>query len=186
MFFKKKKDFYEEIIETTEKHAGECVTKNVNSIKDSIKKAALDGESSLHEFIYGAPIEEYEVIKEEIRKLGFKVETSLTRDIFISWEDGIKEEYESKNTTDYFIVLEDAEGCNPKVHALCTTLDKANKIKNNLVEEMTEECFEVDPKESGLDRSIDYKQIKKECEEQVKVIKISKLNAIIEGETNEI
>ena len=187
MFFKKKKnkDFYNKIIETTKKHAGDNIAKNVNKIKDSIMWAALDGKSSLHEYIY-ASIEECEAIKEEIRKLGFKVEESIIKDIFISWEDGVKAEYKPKNTTDYFIVLEDAEGCDPKAHALCTTLEKANTIKNNIVEEMTEECFEIDPEESGLDRSTDYKQIKRECEEQIKIIKISKLDAIIEGETNEI
>ena len=118
--------------------------------------------------------------------MGFKVEEFMTQDIYISWEDGVKAEFEPEIINDYFIVLEDAEGSNPKVHALCTTLEKANTIKNNLAEEMTEECFEVDPEESGLDRSTDYKQIKRECEEQVKIIKISKLDTIIEGETNEI
>lgn len=187
MFFKKKKnkDFYETIIEMTEQNKEDLAAVDINRIKNSIKNAALYGRDSLHEYIY-APKEKYEVIKQEIRKLGFKVEESSIKDIYISWEDGVKAEFESEIINDFFIVLENTEGCSPKIHALCTTQDKANKIKNNLVEEMTEECFEADPKESGLDRSIDYQKIKKECEEQIKIIKISQLNTIIGGKTNEI
>lgn len=188
MFFKKKKnkDFFETVIEMTKQSREDCVIDNVNRIKNNIKNAALSGNNSLHGYIY-APKEKYEVIKQEIRKLGFKVEESFIGDMFISWEeDGVEAEFESEITSDFFVVLEDAEGCSPKIHALCTTQDKTNKIKNNLVEEMTEECFEADPKESGLDRSIDYQKIKKECEEQIKIIKISQLNAIIGGKTDEI
>lgn len=180
MFFKKKKnkDFYETIIEMTEQNKEDLVAVEINKIKNSIKNVALYGGDSLHEYI-SAPKGKYEVIKQEIRKLGFKVEESSIKDIYISWEDGVKAEFESEIISDFFVVLEDTEGCGPKIHALCTTQDKANKIKNNLVEEMTEECFEADPKESGLDEKLHKEQITKECEQAFKIIGIKEINRIL-------
>ena len=69
MFFKKKKDFYEKIIETTKKNSKHCIATNVRRIKNNIMFAALEGKDCLHEYI-STPFEVYEKIKEEIKKNG--------------------------------------------------------------------------------------------------------------------
>ena len=86
MFFKKKnkKKFFQKVVDITEKNKDNAFLEEIIRIKRMIMNAALEGRTSIHTDIY-APSGLYNVIKQEIKELGFQVEESPIKDIYISW-----------------------------------------------------------------------------------------------------
>lgn len=61
-------------------------------------------------------------------------------------------------------ILYNTEGINEDpVYGVFTSYDKAKEALDKVVEKMVEECFAVDPAESGLDPDIDRNWLEWEC-----------------------
>ena len=106
---------------------------------------------------------------EYFKNKGFKTRETTFNDLEIKWDIPTK--------PTYYVILEDN-----KIHALCTNDIDAQKLYDKLVEKAIEECFAVDPKESGLNKKTDYNMIKEQCEDDFSIFEINDLNELLKEE----
>ena len=165
---------FNNIIKTTKQNDTKNALKDLKIIKKEIKKAARQGKSSV--LIKGRSLtKKSDFYLDYFSLKGFKVRATYYEDLEIKWEFPIE-------LPAYYIILEITEDSEPKIHALCNSEIKADRLKGILVDNATEDCFAVDPKVSGLDRKVDYTTVKKQCEKEFKIFKINDLNKLLKEE----
>lgn len=169
MIFKRKEFSLTKIKETTEEMKGIIIEKNFKKIQKLIKKAAKEGD-----YVVSIINEDYPYLKTLINKfmdLGFAVEENFHTSR-ISWRQ------KDLDKIKYFVVIEESDE-GTMVHGLCNAKRDALLIKHDLVTKAIKECFNINPKDSGLDEKLHKEQITKECEQAFKIIGIKEINRIL-------
>lgn len=143
--------------------------KDIKKIERKIKATAREGSTAVwidKEDLKNSVSNYVEYFKNK----GFKTKETTFNDLKIEWDIPTK--------PTYYVILEDN-----KIHALCTNNIDAQKLYDRLVKKATEECFAVDPKESGLDRKkAYYDAVKKQCEDNFSIFEINDLNELLKEE----
>ena len=67
----------------------------------------------------------------------------------------------------------------PIIYGIFSSEEKLNKAKEDIINMIIEAVFETDPKESGLDREIDEKWVRRDAEETLFIKEVKELDTII-------
>lgn len=76
----------------------------------------------------------------------------------------------------YYVVYDKDAGSETTIYGVFNSMKKAYDATMRLAFRMTEDCFAVDPEESGLIKEIDYETVFRECKDSIGIKAIEYLN----------